>query len=683
MPNQLIHESSPYLLQHANNPVNWLPWNAESLKLAVDMDKPILVSIGYSSCHWCHVMEHESFEDEEVASLMNAHFICIKVDREERPDVDHYYMEALQHMTGRGGWPLNCFALPDGKTFHGGTYYRKNDWMRLLSRVHEEFTRNRAKLEQFAEELEQGIRKSTILAEYPGSDARDTILFLNEAVDKWGDQFDKEWGGFGNAPKFPMPNNLEFLLRFAELRDRSDIRTFILHTLDQMASGGIYDQLGGGFSRYSVDHKWHVPHFEKMLYDNAQLLGMYAQAFQVSKKERYRNIVNQTVDWLEREMKDPSGMFYSGLDADSEGEEGLFYTWTMSELKEILGDDLALADDLFQISKAGYWESDRFILHFCPDTSAVRAKYNLSENQFQITEQQIRKRLMAVRSRRIRPGLDDKCLTSWNSLLVCGLLDAYNAFGEKRFLEIAQVLFNELQTGLREVEGEKELFRNRHRGHWKISAFLDDHAMLMRAAIRMYETTLVEDHANFALELMDIVLNSFYSKETHLFHFSPLDNKELGVNAVEYYDTVMPSSASVLYRNLIWIGRFWHRDDLLEIASDLTDRIAHGIGKWPGGFSNWMQGMMDQNSRMEMIICGDRALQLRDELALHYLPELLWGGSTTNSELPLLRDRTTPDHTFIYFCEHERCKLPVEEVADALQMYRRAIQADADDHASQ
>ena len=421
-PNKLIEESSPYLLQHAHNPVNWYPWGEEAFKKAEEEDKPIIISIGYSSCHWCHVMEEESFEDEEVARLMNERFISIKVDREERPDIDSLYMGAVQLITGRGGWPLNAFALPDGRPFYGGTYFPKKDWIIVLTYLADLYENMKSQAVGNAEIIEKEIQDSSLQL----LDTRKIELSVNDlntAVSKMKDTFDTVNGGINGAPKFPMPSLYHFLLSYAYLQDDAEIKDFTTLTLDKMAYGGIYDQIGGGFARYSTDEAWKVPHFEKMLYDNAQLVSLYADAYRYTKSELYRDVVYDTLRFVKESFTSPEGVFYSALDADSEGEEGKYYVWTEKELKQILGDDYPTARDYYGIGTEGFWdEITRLGSSFATTEEGnnilLRPNSSLESDFPKETLERIRTRLKKERDKRIPPGLDDKSLTSWNALMI-------------------------------------------------------------------------------------------------------------------------------------------------------------------------------------------------------------------------------------------------------------------------
>lgn len=433
--NSLIHETSPYLLQHAHNPVNWYPWGAEALQKAKDENKLILVSVGYSACHWCHVMEHESFEDEQVASIMNEHFVCIKVDREERPDIDQVYMNAVQLMTGGGGWPLNCFCLPDQRPFYGGTYFRKQDWMRLLNDLQAFFVNKPKEAEEYADRLHKGIKQSDVVG-FVAEQKEYSVNTLKEIVDPWTRYFDYSDGGYNRAPKFPLPNNFQFLLRYARLAKDQASNVITRLTLDKMAYGGIYDQLGGGFARYSVDSVWLVPHFEKMLYDNGQLVSLYAEAYQYSGSLLYKNVVAETLEFIRRELTSPEGGFYSALDADSEGVEGKFYCWTRDELKGILSDDEEIFSTYYNVTEEGNWEETN-ILHRKEDDKVIANAHGLSEDELTVIIDRCKAKLMKVREHRVRPGLDDKILTSWNGIMLKGYIDAYRVFRVDEYLQTA------------------------------------------------------------------------------------------------------------------------------------------------------------------------------------------------------------------------------------------------------
>jgi uncharacterized protein YyaL (SSP411 family) len=435
--NHLANSTSPYLLQHANNPVNWYPWGTEALQKAKDENKLILVSIGYSACHWCHVMEHESFEDESVAAVMNQYFVCIKVDREERPDIDQIYMSAVQLMSGRGGWPLNCICLPDQRPIYGGTYFRKNEWASLLFNLADFYKQKPEEAEDYALRLTEGIQQYESV-DFVHEQSAYTKADLELIVNNWKRYFDHEEGGMGSSPKFPMPNNWQFLMRYAHLMKDVSISDIVSLTLQKMAYGGIYDHVGGGFARYSVDGRWHVPHFEKMLYDNAQLIGLYSEAYTRKNDELYKQVVDEIITFVSNELTSPDGGFYSALDGDSEGVEGKFYTFTQQETEEILGDDAALFNIYYNVTDEGNWEEEHTNVFFRKEHDDVLAeKLGLQVDELKAKINSSRKKMFEARSLRIRPGLDNKIIASWNGLMLKGLCDAYRAFNKPEYLQIA------------------------------------------------------------------------------------------------------------------------------------------------------------------------------------------------------------------------------------------------------
>jgi len=664
--NALIDETSPYLLQHAHNPVEWRSWNQETLDLAKKLDKPILVSIGYSSCHWCHVMERESFEDEEVAAIMNENFICIKVDREERPDVDQYYMNAVQLITGGGGWPLNCFALPNTKPIHGGTYFRKPDWTRLLLKVSEEFTNNRTSLEEFSNKLEKGIANSNYL---PFAELSDDHVWSDYFLDIdaiWSKRFDLKYGGNQGAPKFPLPNNLDYLMRRAFEQKDASINQFVHLTLKRMCRGGIYDQLGGGFSRYSVDNEWKVPHFEKMLYDNAQLLGLYADAYKQTKDKEYLDVIESTLGWLKREMRDDSGLFYAALDADSEGEEGKYYVWNLPQVQEVLGEDFDLAKEYYQLNEVGYWEEDKFILIRIGNETSIQSKYSLDENQLEQKIGQIRRRLLNVRSKRIAPGLDSKCLTSWNAMMCTGIFKAYQATGNEEYKEIAISNLDYLLNS-NTIPKLQHSYTNQT---WKIDAFLEDYAFLTEACREAYSSTFEMKYADWAMNLAQHVITNFLDKDQGMFVMSSRANEELSSKGMEYYDNVIPSTNSVMYRNMIWLARFYELEQFTSLVESMTPKIANRVANYPSGYSNWLMGMMDAyGNAKELVIIGERCDEYRSELSSNYLPDVLLVGGTSSSEHPLMQERFVKDETLLYLCRNKACLRPVHTTQELHELY--------------
>ena len=521
--NKLINETSPYLLQHASNPVNWFAWNKEAFEKAKAEDKLILISIGYSSCHWCHVMEHESFKDEPTAKLMNENFVCIKVDREERPDVDAVYMSAVQLMNGRGGWPLNCFALPDGRPVFGGTYFPKAQWQNILVQLAQMFKQDSEKFLMYADDLVSGIKKTDSLF-VPDADVEFSKATLDETMANWKKHFDDIEGGPDRAPKFPLPNNYIFLLRYATLANDREVLKHVLLTLNKMAYGGINDQIGGGFARYSTDSFWKVPHFEKMLYDNAQLIALYSEAYTATKNPLYKIVVYETINFIEREMKSKEGFFYSALDADSEGEEGKYYVWKKEEVEKVVQgsgfsvEEQKISNEYFSINSDGYWEHDNYILLRKKSDEQIAKQFSISVDELSTMIAQLRKVMLSEREKRIRPGLDDKSLTSWNALMIDGLCCAHRAFNENKFLELAEK--NAELFLVKQLKPDGSLFHSYKNGKSTINGFLEDYCFTIEAFISLYQSTFDEKWLNEADKLMQYVLHHFSDEKTNMFFFT-------------------------------------------------------------------------------------------------------------------------------------------------------------------
>ena len=532
--NQLIHETSPYLLQHAHNPVNWYPWSNEALETAKKENKPLLVSIGYSACHWCHVMEHESFEDDGIAQIMNDNFICIKVDREERPDVDNLYMEAVQMLTGQGGWPLNCFALPDGRPFYGGTYFPKIRWKEILLGIGRIFNEENEKALEQAELLTGEIISAQQLQVSPSDTEFPESV---EVFDNLRRQFDEQNGGIGSAPKFPIPSIYEFLLTYYYYKGDSSALGHTLKTIDNITEGGIFDQIGGGFARYSTDDTWFAPHFEKMLYDNAQLLKLLSHAFQITKDKRYKDIIVKTVDFLETEMLSPEGGFYSALDADSEGREGKYYVWDYKDFSELLGDDSKLMCDYFGIRSAGNWEAGTNILSVVVKPEKLSAKYGLSEDRILNIIERSRLKLLNARSKRARPGLDSKIIASWNGLMISALVEVYKATQLEHALKMALNCAKFIERQMLEGDLLQRLFPNKR----KIHGFLDDYAAVIAAFLSLFEQCADLNWLKRVENLVDYTLKYFFDPATGFFHYEPDGEKVLITRKIDTNDNVIPS----------------------------------------------------------------------------------------------------------------------------------------------
>ncbi len=658
--NALIHESSPYLLQHAYNPVEWVSWSEEAFSQAKEENKLVIISIGYSSCHWCHVMEHESFEDEEVAKVMNSHFVCIKVDREERPDVDQVYMTAVQLMTGQGGWPLNCITLPNGKPIYGGTYFKKEQWIQILNKLADLYKTEPDRMAQYSEEVSEGIQSSDLIEVSQDQDFSEDKL--DEILINWKRRFDTTEGGPNKAPKFPLPNNYDFLLRSYYHKRYSELKEHIELTLDKMACGGIFDQIGGGFARYSVDALWKVPHFEKMLYDNGQIIGLYSDAYKVFRKAHYKEVVEKTFSWLQNEMKDESGAYYSALDADSEGEEGKFYVWKEQELVEVLGDDFQLAKEVYQINSKGFWEHGNYILHRNENLEKIAEEFSIDEEALIGKIHLMDQKLMKVRSTRVRPGLDDKCLTAWNALLISGLCKAYQTFKEEKFLTTAK----EIGKWIIEIQlKDGQLFHTYKNGASTISGFLDDYATSIQAFLDLYEITFDSNYFNTAKELLKETDTSFLNEENQLYYFAS-SSSELIVRKTETEDNVIPSTNSIMARNLFRIGTILDDQILLDRSKIMLSAVYNGMEQYGSAYSNWGLLLLDHVKPVnEIVVTGSNWQEKLQEIQSKYIPNAIFlGGESNTIQSPLAEGKFGGEQIFV--CQNKTCELPSESIEIAL-----------------
>ena len=668
--NKLINESSPYLLQHAHNPVDWYPWGDEALAKAKAEDKMIIVSVGYAACHWCHVMEHESFEDTLVSKIMNENFICIKVDREERPDIDDVYMSACQLASGRGcGWPLNAFALPDGRPVWASTYFPKKDWLGVLNNFIKIKKEDPERLEESANQLQEGIKQQdNIVLNQEDQDFNPQNLA--KIATNFLENIDFKKGGRKGAPKFPMPNNYEFLLNYYHFTKDAKALEGVTTTLDNMANGGIYDHLGGGFARYSTDDDWFAPHFEKMLYDNGQLISLYSEAYQLTKNPLYKKVVVETLEYTKREMTNPDGGFYSSLDADSEGEEGKFYVWKKSEIDSLLGDDLAkVFNEFYEVKRSGNWEHKNNILHRKSSNEKVAKKFDLTADQLSKKIDDAKIILMSARGKRIRPGLDDKILTSWNALMLKGYTDAYRAFGNEEYLESAIRNANFLVKN--SIKDEHRLNRNFKDGQSVINAFLDDYALLIDAFVHLYQVTFDEQWLNHAKKLTAYTQTHFYDKSTGMFHYTSNLDPELIARKKELADNVIPGSNSTMARNLYKLGTMLYQPEWVDLSKHMLHNLSESITDTPqpNFYSNWCSLYWAiVNPPFEVAVIGDNSRALSKELMQYYLPNALILGGKSEGNLQLLQDKLIEGETRIYVCKNKVCKFPVLEVNKALEL---------------
>jgi uncharacterized protein YyaL (SSP411 family) len=665
-PNHLIGESSPYLLQHAFNPVQWYPWNDKAWEKAKKEDKLVLVSVGYSSCHWCHVMEHESFEDPATAKLMNEHFICIKVDREERPDIDQVYMTAVQLMSGGGGWPLNCFCLPDGRPIYGGTYFPNATWNDLLLKLNQFYRQNKEQANQYADELTMGIAQTETIT-LNKAEANFKIEDLKKIVEEWKKHFDNSEGGPNRAPKFPLPNNYEFLLHYYYKTKDENILEYVKLTLTKMAYGGIYDQVGGGFARYSTDTFWKVPHFEKMLYDNAQLVSLYSHAYQLTKDELYKNVVYETLKFISREMTSEEGTFFSALDADSEGEEGKYYTWKKDELEKLIGSDFTIFSEYFNVNEKGIWEHGNYILLRTGNEKIIADKSNLTIEQLNNLISNSKNILLNERQKRIAPGLDDKQLTSWNALMIKGYCDAYNVFNNEKFLESAKRCANSILAEVKKSDGcLNHSFKN---GKATINGFLEDYSFFIEALLALYQSTFDEQWLNEARRFGDYVIQHFYDEKTGMFFFTSCSDVSLIARKKEIHDNVIPASNSSMAKAFFVLGIYFDEKKYAGIALQMLKNVKDEMQHYASSYSNW--GMLFLNFALpfnEIVIAGKDAHQKRKEINQYYLPgKILAGSEDGKSHLVLLEQRYVDDKTLIYVCRNKTCMLPVETVEGAIK----------------
>jgi len=667
--NDLIDETSPYLLQHAHNPVNWKAWNQETLDKAKAENKLIIISVGYSACHWCHVMEEESFENEAIAKLMNDNFISIKVDREERPDIDQIYMNAVQLMTGKGGWPLNCIALPDGRPIFGGTYFTKEEWKKALTEISGLYKNNPEKAREYADKLVAGIQKSQLIA-VNTSEADFKSSQLSEAIKVWKEQLDYKEGGLTGDTKFPMPASLNFLLRYSIQNMDKAIQTYVETTLTKMANGGIYDPIGGGFSRYSTDAKWHVPHFEKMLYDNAQLVSLYADAYLATKNELYKKTVVETLNFVEKELMAPNGAFYSSLDADSKNksnklEEGAYYVWKKEELQTLLKSDFPLFQKYFNVNENGQWENGNYILFKNQSDKDFSLQNKITVSELNSKVKNWKQILLKERDKRTRPHLDDKTITSWNALMIKGYVNAYRVFKNPHYKEIALknasfILENQLQK-------DGSLYHSFKDGKSSVIGFSEDYATVIDAFIALYQITLDEKWLNKAKQLTDYTITHFLDKKLNLFYFTSNAATGLITRKMEISDNVIPGSNSILAQNLFLLGHYYSNDTYSKTAQQMLNNVKEEALQSPTEYYNWLNLMQNYTGNyFEVAISGKDAMTKMSQLQSYYLPNILIAGATKESKLPILENRFANDQTYIYVCVNKACKMPEKEVAVAV-----------------
>ena len=666
--NELHLETSPYLLQHANNPVFWKSWNSASLAEAKEKNQLIIISIGYSACHWCHVMEHESFENEAVATVMNTHFVNIKVDREERPDVDAVYMKAVQIMTGHGGWPLNIVALPDGRPVWGGTYFRTNEWVDTLEQLQKMYQLAPEKMVDYAEKLHQGIEAISII-QNDGSENSNQKLLLENLVSKWKKSFDWDFGGMARAPKFMMPNNYQFLLRYAHQNKDAELLEFVNLTITKMGYGGIFDTVDGGFSRYSVDLKWHVPHFEKMLYDNGQLISLYSDAYKLTQNPLYKEIIEKSLDFVKKEWKTAEGGFFSALDADSLNdknhlEEGAFYVWKIPQLKTILKEDFYLFSQVFNINSFGLWEDENYVLIQNQSIETIAKLNQLTTTELE-TKKKIWERLLYnEREKRSKPRLDDKCLTSWNALMLKGYIDAFKALGNQEYLDIALENANFIIKKLWSNEGN--LFHSYKNEKSTINGYLEDYCFVIAAFIALYEVTFEEKWLYDAKQLTDYTLEHFYDEQQAFFRFTSDKDEALISVHFETEDNVIPASNSVMAKNLYQLSIYFDNSYYEKVAKQMLTILLPNID-YPSAYSNWLDlALTISEQNKELAICGTDAREINKMIRALYFPNVIIAGNEKPSRLPFLQNRFVEGKSLFYVCQNKTCQLPLEDFQEVI-----------------
>lgn len=677
MPNRLQFESSPYLLQHAHNPVDWYPWGDEAFERARLENKPVLVSIGYSTCHWCHVMERESFENEATARLMNDLFINIKVDREERPDVDHIYMEACQAINGSGGWPLNCFLLPDRRPYYAATYYppqpayNRPSWSQVLNHMSKAFHEQPDEVESQAASLMSMINRADQTFAQP--DSRLTSpdgnrlhpVAAQNIYHTLAQRFDHEHGGFGGAPKFPGVMSLSYLLDYHYYTRQSEALNHVHFSLTTMIRGGIYDQLGGGFARYATDKAWLIPHFEKMLYDNALLVQLISKIHRYDPRPAYEQTLHETLDFINRELTAPDGGFYSALDADSEGVEGKYYVWDQAEIEDILQDDAALFNYIYGVRWDGNWEEVNILWREHTADEAA-ARFNLKPGDVEPRLAKLRQILLRRRAERIRPGLDDKLLLDWNALMVSAYAHAYLATGKEAYRQVAVQQLAFLCRAFAHPDGG--LYHTCKGGVARYHAFLDDYAFLIEALLDVYAITFDSRYLDQSATFATYVLAHFLDNSDGLFYFTDDNQPDVLARRKELYDSATPSGNATMAHNLLRLAALLGKPEWEQTADRMLQTMADAVERYPASFSRWAQALLYRAyPGREVAIVGDAALEMARHWQTRYLPNIALMASVAGAEgYPLLAGRRTDTgKTLIYVCRQYACQLPVDSVEEA------------------
>ncbi|ALO17323.1 Thioredoxin-related protein [Salinivirga cyanobacteriivorans] len=645
MSNRLKEEHSLYLQQHAENPVDWFPWSDEAFEKARDENKLLIVSIGYSSCHWCHVMEHNVFEHDDAATLMNKHFVSVKVDREERPDVDHIYMDAVQMITGRGGWPLNVFVLPDGRPFYGGTYFPKEQWMSLIERLAITYKERPELIRSTAEEIQNKIAQNEEILQTNKPREDDVNNLSVKLLKQWEANFDSEHGGEKGAPKFPMPARLSAVYNAAISQNHTAIKNQTLFTLKQMAAGGIYDQVGGGFARYAVDSQWRVPHFEKMLYDNAQLLPLYAKAASIEQDEVFKMVLNESFSFLIREMEIEPGLFASAIDADSEGVEGKFYTWTYQDFKKVVPDDQWA--DFFSIIKPGNWEGTN-VLHYQPGAMDQRIH---DEQGFLAALNKVKSKLLSERNKRVRPVRDEKAITSWNAMLAASLFESYKYVKDTRFIEVALEILNRVKQQWK-TKGHLPRILN----YDSATGMLDDYAYTVLAFYSAYEITHNQEWLNLAQTIFSKTLE-VYDVDKSLLNYYPA-SEQMFARKTEWMDTVIPSSNALIANVAFDLGYVLKNTGYTQKGQKMLQTMTELMQKHPLMLGAWMEAA--QNSKEKIYVNIGKNYSV-DKVRSLFAGENIYPDILPSKEL---------DNNEIMACKGNTCFKPVNTIDEAIKLVK-------------
>ena len=669
MENKLANEKSLYLKQHATNPVNWYPWGNQALDSAKNSDKLLLISVGYSSCHWCHVMEEESFTDNDVAQVMNSNFVNIKVDREERPDLDEIYMKALVLMTGSGGWPMNIIALPDGTPIWGGTYVPKTQWIQVLNQVSGFYKTRKPDVLEYANSVREGVKKEALVKPSPRNETYSTELQI-ELAEKAFKYSDKINGGIGNGQKFPLPSMLNFFLRFSNEYSNQDMKDFVYTTLMKISRGGINDRIDGGFHRYTVDNTWHIPHFEKMLYDNAQLLSIYSNAFKVFKDERFKSELYNIHRFLESKMTGEDNLIYSSISADTNYKDGTksegdFYVWEAEELKKILKDDFKWVSEYYNINQTGYWENDRYVFYQTISDKEYCEKQGVNLTQFNKKLNRVNSLLKIEREKRVHPIIDSKIIFSWNALTIRGLVDSYKTTKDTVFLNKALLINNSLS---------KKMIDKNIIQHTSSSAaevlFFEDYSYYIDALIGLYEITFDQKYLQFADELV-VFSNEKFKEESGFYRFSTNQENLFADSLINLQDGVTPSANSVMNFNLFRLGHFNGNKNYLSQSKTMINNVSEVIKERVTDHLLWLNNSHNYSQKFyEIAISGKNALVKANELMEKYLPNTITAASDTETNFYLLKDRYFEDETYIYVCVDNTCKFPVTSVTEALGLMK-------------